>query len=636
MIINQLDLGGSHPYATPIVGQTIGTVLVEGSETIVWARGSIERKQTVSFWVQAWQAIGGQTANSGAALKYLLKQVEELASNRDLQPVYIQWTATAQLGAALNASEMHDGWYAIDDFEPNYSKFIVAGLVQCRMTVTQVAPAAPRRVALGYSGGALSSNYSGAARLLIAYPVAATVIDFGTYGPTLAAAEGTVSTQTPKASPSPFVLSTTLSNGIWKGGVHVYDTINTGTNPVPTSGGTFVNANWVEVFYTDHDFVGDCVVTNGLLLLLFQATVQQICKVYVWQTALAVANWQLIGTPDLSDSSNNGLICEAYSLACVGPEEVAVTCLQGGGNGEVMLGKVRLQRGRYEGRLDVTPLSTANNSGQGVYFSSSNANLKATYNSTHINDVPLAEAAPVPATDYGYGAALGLSGASFPYLYGLLYQNQPGTSQPGSYSATGTILSADSSLAQNATRSYGFFAIPYGVSGSYSTASLQAEAEGGTLQSGWTSQANAAASAGNEAKCASGTVINHSDIFGAIFSPATGVYDCWFRIKVTSAAGNVAEMLCGLHDATSGDNSQSTTLKANQVTTSYAWYRVATNVTMPLAHASQFIANTQATLGTDWFIDEAVLVPKTLNGTGGPQDIWQDWMYDRGVRLVRQ
>src|SRR5579863_4243475 len=139
MILSQLDLGSpSHPWALPIVGQNLASVVVEGYEQSIWSHGSVERYQTVGFSIKAWQAIGGQTANTQAAMKYVLKQVEELASNHDLQPLYIQWTATADPAATYNTSDLHDGWYFISDLEPDYSQNVVTGLVKVTMTAYQV------------------------------------------------------------------------------------------------------------------------------------------------------------------------------------------------------------------------------------------------------------------------------------------------------------------------------------------------------------------------------------------------------------------------------------------------------------------------------------------------------------------
>lgn len=634
MIINSLDMGSpSHPFAAPILGQTVGSVIVEGSETIVWPRGSIERKQTVSFWIKAWQGIGGKSANTTGAMQYLLKQVEELVSNRDVQPVYIQWTASADPAAQLNATELHDGWYIIDDFEPDYSRNVVTGLVQCRMTVTEVAAAAPRSVSLAYQGAALSTNFSGSATNLISLPVGSTALEanFNRTG-----AEGAIPCiLSPAASPEPTVLSATLAN-IFKGGVHVYDTINTGSNPVPTSGGTFVNANWVEVFWSDHDFAGDCVITNGLLLLLFQTGQPQIATVYLWNTALAAANWQQISLIRALDTGGVFATLQSYSLVRLGPEECSISpVLFQGSSNSAALAPIRLQRGRYELRWDFRPLTGAVASVQAVVESASVA-PKISYNSGQVADVVVGDGAPGVVTDYGY-AALFAANSIYPHIYGFLYQNQPGTSQPAINTNNASTGSGDgTSLAINASRSYGFFASPYGVSGTYSTANLQAEAESGTLGTGWSSIADAAASAGNTANLANATGSGNADLWGASFVPAAGVYDLWVRMKATTHTSATAQLQIGLWDATSAAFVASTTYAPNQVTGSYAWYRVAASVTPTATHNMQVRAVTTATTTDAWQLDESALVPHTLTtADSGPQDIWQAWMFDRSARLIR-
>lgn len=205
-----------------MTGQVIGNVLIEGLETAVYGRGSIVRKQMVSFRLRGWQAMGGAAAGSQQATKYLVKQAEELAGNHDIQPVFIQWNATADPGASLNAIESHDGWYLIDSFEPDYSDFIVSGIVTVRMTVTHVAPPAPRAVAISYMGGALTTNFSGPALNLVSLPVGSTAMESSF---TRTGGEGVIpSVLSPVAVPEPVLLSSSLIQ-IFQGGVHLYDTI---------------------------------------------------------------------------------------------------------------------------------------------------------------------------------------------------------------------------------------------------------------------------------------------------------------------------------------------------------------------------------------------------------------------------
>ncbi len=53
-------------------------------------------------------------------------------------------------------------------------------MVECRMTVTELAPGAPRSVALDYKGGALATNFSGTALNTLAMPVGSTVGQYST------------------------------------------------------------------------------------------------------------------------------------------------------------------------------------------------------------------------------------------------------------------------------------------------------------------------------------------------------------------------------------------------------------------------------------------------------------------------
>lgn len=615
----------------PVTGMVIGEIIIEGYETAVWPRASLTRKQTVTFTAKGWQAMGGAAGYSLAATKYMLKQVQELASNRDQQPTYIQWDATALPGAALNASDLHDGWYIIDDFEPDYQNYVVTGMVSCKMTVSLVAPAPPRRVSLAYTGGALASNFSGAALPLISLPVGSTALEasFSRVG-----AEGNIPCiLSPVASPEPLVLSSTIAN-LFKGGVHVYDTINTGTYPVPTSGGTFVDSHWVEVFGTDHDFVGDCVITNGLLLILLQVGSAPTC--YLWNTALAVATWQQCAILH----ADNADLVKAYSLIRIGPEECAVVATHGFNVASTALISYRLQRGRYEVRADLRPLVSAL-ADVNALFLAFPATWKIAYNSTKIADNVLSEGTSTLATDYGYGAGF-IASTTYPFIAGFLYQNEPGTYQPLANGNANLGLGDNTSLAINASRSYAFFAIPYGVAASSITpADLQSEAETGALGAGWSSVVDAAASNGHAAKCASGTTSPNANTFGpnkAMFQQAlNGTYDLWFRVRVTSIAGSTGEMTLGLWDATSSSFLASTTYAANQASTSYVWLRAVTNTVQNTGDNIQFRAVTAATLATDWFIDEVVLVPKKLgNVNDGPQDIWQQFMFDRSVRLIRQ
>jgi hypothetical protein len=76
--------------------------------------------------------------------------------------------------------------------------------------------------------------------------------------------------------------------------------------------------------------------------------------------------------------------------------------------------------------------------------------------------------------------------------------------------------------------------------------------------------------------------------------------------------GTKAEIKLGLYDVTAGDWLRSAIFRANQVTTSYSWLRVATDVAPAPDHNLLFLAQFSSRgvpLTTDWFIDEAVVMP---------------------------
>lgn len=407
-----------------------------------------------------------------------------------------------------------------------------------------------------------------------------------------------------------------------------------GGTSVPTDG-TFANANWVEALYTDHDYTGRTILTNGLLLADLSIATSYIARTYLWSTGLATPAWQKVFDLEYVDNAGNIGTLQSITAIRIGGEESALKTISATSGGKAAQALLRLQRGRYECRADYSPLVEASSTVLSLAMLLP-ATPKILYNSTATADNVLSETSPAIPTDYGYGAAF-IANATYPFIVGFVYQNKAGNSQPYSVGNVATIgLGDNNSLAAGSSTAYGFFAIPYGVNGSYSTANLQAEAESGTLGTGWTSQANAAASAGNEAKVASGTTTGNADTWGTAFVPAPGTYDMRVRVKVTSAAGSSNEMKIGLYNSTDSTYVASTTLKPNQVTTGYAWYTVAAGVTPTAAKSMRFRAETVATIGTDWFIDEAVLLPLTLSGAhNGPQDIAQQFQWDRSTRLVR-
>jgi hypothetical protein len=635
VILNDIDIGGAHPWPMPATGVVRGDALIESSRTIVWPRGGVAIQHKIVFWVQAWQAVGGATAGSFQAMLNLLAQLEELSNSVELQPAYIQWATTAQPNPPYNAADAHDGWYVIEDFEPDYSGFSPSGFVECKATITRVAPDTPSSLGTWYSGGALSSSsYSGAATPLVAFPL-------GSSGqaPTQLSrtgGEGSVPLSlNPTPNPVPFVRPGTVA-GLFAGMVRVFDTINTGSNPVPTSGG-FSNANWLQVYGIQHDWTGDCVVTNGLLLLLFQLGQQRALRLYLWNTSLGTPAWQQVYDLQYVDGSLNLGTLREINLDRVSLQEarVRVRCITSAGNSATL--KLKLQAGQYAASVEFWP-ETQNNASTLALLLALAATTKIIYDESTVQDVLVTNSAlSTPSSVLGFGASFGQA-ANGP-LFGFLYQNAPSVAQPAGNGTSGANLGIGDSSGPSAGsfRLYGIWAVPFAT-----VPNLQAEAESGALGTGWSSIADGAASAGNAAKAASGTASGNADLFGTSWVPPAGMYDVWFRVKVTSAAGSATEMTLGLWDATSAAfvSGGSTTFRANQASTSYVWLKA--NGTSPLTptagHNMQFRAVTAATLGTDWFIDEAVLVPirsSTLGIGSFPGDIWSQWMFDKVTSWAR-
>lgn len=143
-----------------------------------------------------------------------------------------------------------------------------------------------------------------------------------------------------------------------------------------------------------------------------------------------------------------------------------------------------------------------------------------------------------------------------------------------------------------------------------------AEAESGVLDAGWSVVPDAAASAGHAAKLESGTqvVSFKNDSFGRWVEPIPGFYDVWYRVKVTSTAGATPEITLGLWDGTARTWVSSARFAPNQVGTEYSWVKVTTEAAPRPGHLVQYLAtfNAQfgpATLSTNWYVDQAVMVP---------------------------
>src|SRR5215471_2577650 len=374
MILSDVDLGGRPVHIATSGGQLLASASIANGRSLAWAQGGDLEKVDVDFWIEAWQGIGGQPANSLAALRMLEAQLEELRTNPDMQPVYFQPYQTSQPSPVYPArSDVHDGWYWLEALSYDPESHNGRGAVEARATLTRVAPASPSSLGLRWSGGSLSSTYSGGPVPLLAYPIGSTAqvpTALSRTGGEGAIPLSQLASAFSTLNPALFVRPRTIA-GLFTGGVRVYDTINTGTNAVPAAPG-FVDTDWVQVYGTQHDWVGDCVVTNGLVLLLIQAGVAGIA-VYVWNTSLSTPGWQQAGVVNYNDSSFAAGTVREINLDRVGLEDSRIRFVTGTSNGNYAMFRLRLQRGRYETYFEYWPLTEANSISFGVRWGLTNA-----------------------------------------------------------------------------------------------------------------------------------------------------------------------------------------------------------------------------------------------------------------------
>lgn len=461
MIINAIDLGpdianlANAPLQTnngSQLGQTAGTTLVYGARTLVWATGSQEAVRTETVYVEAPNPIGGVASSSPAALRILVRQLQELADNSPANPVYIQWRS----GNGVLAVDPDDGWWILKNVKPDMNTE-GAGWAAVEVTASRVGPLAPASVALSYPGGALSSSYSATAAPLLSYPVGASGQPATTGSRT--GGEGAIPISTLPATdaidPAPFVPPPTIA-ALFTGGCRAWDTLNTGTNPVPVAGGTYVHANWVEILGTQHDVVGDLVITNGLLLLLYAVGQPGAPRVWLWNTSLGTPTWQLIGDVEYQDNAGNTGALRSYDLDRLGLQEVRIRCRLNTSAGNWARLHQKLQAGRYECYDEWYPLSQANTSTFARRWISTAVYATGFTDATSSTTFPSNLAT---TTVSGYAAAQGSASGS--PIFGWLYQNTPTTAQGRLSTTTGFELGDTGGPAHGAMLRYGFFAVPY-------------------------------------------------------------------------------------------------------------------------------------------------------------------------------
>ena len=450
---NDLDFGPSHAWLKTRVGQVVGTAVVEGSGTRIWPRGRTLEEQPVDLYVNPWQGLGGNAALTRASLLYLLRQLEELAGNSDQQPVYIGWTTTAAPGA-FSAVDSHDGWYVVNLVQPPYRRYVVTGgTVTVPMTVAMVAPAAPSALTLAFAGAPLSTTYTTSYAIEHGFPIGA-VPARATASRT--GAEGAIPMSAPALftqTPNLFVRPGTLA-ALWTGGVTCWDTINTASNPVPIAG-AFVNSSWVKVYGTQHNLTGDLVVTNGLLLFLFQAGQGQLCTVYFWNTALGTPAWTSIGTLQYQDNAGNNGTLRTVDLDRVSFWETRLHFSASTSAGNWSLFKLRLRGGHYDATVEFGPQSENVTNQLALVWSAASAYA------TGFTDAASSTTFPSnlsPTTLAGYAGAQG-SATNSP-AFGFLYQNPPTTAQ-GRLSTSSLFGYGDTvGPTSGSYKTYGIFAGP--------------------------------------------------------------------------------------------------------------------------------------------------------------------------------
>lgn len=472
MILNDLDLGGRPVKLKPAGGQTLGDVFVEGNRQFAFPRGGDVPKVDADFWIEAWQALGGQSAKSLAALRYLRQQLYELVLNRELQPLYIRWAQTAAANPMYPArDDALDGWWTVDAYDPDFESYNGAGAISARLTASLVAPAVPSTLQVRYdppsSSSAMLSDFTAAPIPVIGFPVGSTQLPPTSSSRT--GGEGIIPTSQPPSggtvNPLPFVRPATIA-GLFTGGVRAFDTVTTGANPVPSTG-AFTHANWVEVKGWPHFLTGDLVVTNGLLLLLFQQGVVGLCSVYEWNTPWATPGWNLIGTVRYQDMAGNDGTLREINLDRLGLEEARIRVTSSTSAGNWCMFVIKLPRAKYAAYVEVWP-KTENVTSQ-LTLSWSLASAYAT-GFTDLSSSTTFPSNLAPTTVFGYGAAQG-SAVGSP-IFGFFYQAAPLTAQGRLVSTTRFGFGDTNGITRNNYKLFGFFAVPF--AGTPSVAAAQA------------------------------------------------------------------------------------------------------------------------------------------------------------------
>lgn len=550
-------------------------------------------------------------------------QLEELARNREQQPVDIVWSSLRSLP--------QDGWFWLEAFTPDYTT-TMGGAISFTATLNAQAPqSAPPQ--LWWAGGQrVGTSFSATPMNLVSAPPGSQ----GIFPLTRASADGNLPTYVAAApaNPLPVQWSATPSDR-FRGRVRVYDAggpVSQAQYQVPTDG-RFTNPNWTEARSAkDRYYLGDMVVTNGLLLVVYPAS-GSVSTFYLWNTQLATAAWQQIGSVAYNDTGGAPGTLRALQALRVGTEEFQgrATSVTVANAADVLH---KLQRGRYDlalalkGRTQAAAAATALQlltafNGQGFVY-----NSVAGYD--QLQNVASSFTSSQRASDYPF-AALVFPNASYPFICGVLYNQQP-TRMPDIPAAGG--LNFGDTVNPSATglsADFGVFAVPFAA-----PQNLQAFMSAGTLSGGFTSATDSGSLGAHAAKLPSGTAAGAIAMAPLVTLPA-GSYLVFVRLRVTSAASGATQLRIGLYDGTSGwVAGQYADFAPSAFATSYAWYRAfATPATINAAHQQRLrVEGVTNAAATDFWVDEMWVVPMGIAADlSGPADIAQQFLFDRTVRF---
>jgi hypothetical protein len=267
---------------------------------------------------------------------------------------------------------------------------------------------------------------------------------------------------------------------------------------------------------------------------------------------------------------------------------------------------VDLDAGGYHAPIDFKPLTQDNAVTSALDLVLQQA-IKIVANDSAARDAATEPSGSLAASAVSSWSVL-IGGTANQTLGGWLHRVSP-ASQPIPISTTDVGFGESAQPKQMATRSYGIWVAPFTAT----PANLFAEAEGGTLGTGWTSTADANASAGNTAKCASGTASGNAALWGTAWVPPAGKYRMRVRVRLASVASGTSQMQIGLWNSTDSVFVASVTLAPNAALLTgsivYIWIDVTGLVTPTATKNMRFRAVTTATTTTDWFFDQAALVP---------------------------